>query len=206
MSHRAYFTDDAHLGTCFRDAVIGTHREGTKDSEVSDFILKGLIASKQAAAGGKGGGGGMDACPSDADRTVLILQRRTRRLLNAEALAEGVRAKGLFARILEFDDLDVPDQIKAVRCCKLFVAVMGAGQQWVSFMRRGSALLSIGWRNWKADYYKKYVRNSNGSSGISSTSSSFQDSAGLRVSCTLLLCAARPPKEAGGGEGRSHCP
>jgi len=146
-SHRAYFTDDAHLGTCFRDAVIGTHREGVKDKEVSDFILRGLEAKGQ-----------LHECPTDPDRTVLILQRRTRRLLNAEDLQAEAKRQGLFATVVEFDGMGVPDQIAAVRCCKLFVAVMGAGQQWVSFMRRGSTLLSIGWKNWKAEYYKKYAQ------------------------------------------------
>ena len=35
---------------------------------------------------------------------------------------------------------------------------MGAGQQWATFMRPGSTLLSIGWSKWKNDYYAKYAR------------------------------------------------
>jgi hypothetical protein len=126
---------------------------------VSDFILKELTRAqgKQPPPGvaAVADVNDVSTCPTDADRTVLILQRRTRRLLNAQALADAAVAKGLFASVVEFDDLGVPEQIRAVRCCKLFVAVMGAGQQWVSFMRRGSAMLSIGWKNWKPDYYKK---------------------------------------------------
>ena len=38
------------------------------------------------------------------------------------------------------------------------IAVMGAGQQWATFMRPGSTLLSIGWSKWKNDYYAKYAR------------------------------------------------
>jgi len=171
VDHRAYFAkEDTHLNVCFRDAVLGTSREGVSDREVSNHILQGLgMAAPQAAASASAGANTKMTCPTDPERTVVILQRRNRRLLNAQDLAAFVETqtttltsggdKGpLFARVVEFDGMNVTQQMFTVRCCKLFVAVMGAGQQWVSFMRKGSTLLSIGWRNWNADYYKGYAK------------------------------------------------
>jgi hypothetical protein len=85
----------------------------------------------------------------------LVLQRDSRKLLNAVDIASWAAAAGLHARVVTFEGMAVVAQMHAVRCCQLLVAVMGAGQQWVSFMRRGSALLSVGWKNWRADYYQK---------------------------------------------------
>lgn len=176
VSHRAYFTDDAHLGVCFRDAVLGTHRMNFKDSELSNYIVKGLENRiKWSNAGGENQEveilGSLNSksnrqafnskCPTDPEKTVLILQRRSRRLLNAEALATIIRSKGLYANVALFEDATVLQQLATVRCCKLFIGVMGAGQQWVSFMRPRTTLLSIGWTNWKATYYEKYARENN---------------------------------------------
>jgi len=196
-SHRAYFTDDAHLGVCFKDAVIGTHRMGVKDKDVSNLIVQGLSNkmkwekqkqndnhhNEEDEEEGQGGEDGhkskhkhhhgkdtneVDAltstCPSDPDKTVLILQRQNRKLLNVEELSKIVKtySKGkLYVNIVEFEDASVLQQIITVRCCKLFIAVMGAGQQWVSFMRSGTTLLSIGWSNWNANYYSKYAKENN---------------------------------------------
>jgi hypothetical protein len=85
----------------------------------------------------------------------LILQRKSRRLLNAEELGETARAAGFAVRLVDFEELGVLEQLKEVRCASLFLAVMGAGQQWASFMRPGTTLASIGWKNWKAEYYAK---------------------------------------------------
>jgi hypothetical protein len=158
ISHRAYFTDNKHLNVCFHDAVIGTHRIGVKDSDVSAHIIQGLENKLRWS----GGGNALTAtCPSDPEKTVLILQRQNRKLLNAEALATMVRQKGLHATVAEFEGASVLQQISTARCCKLFIAVMGAGQQWVSFMRPGSTLFSIGWTNWNANYYAKYAKENN---------------------------------------------
>ena len=37
----------------------------------------------------------------------------------------------------------------------MLVSVHGAGQQWVSFMRRGSVLVSLGWKHWRPDFYRQ---------------------------------------------------
>lgn len=159
VSHRAYFTDDQHLNVCFRDAVMGAHRLGTSDREIGEFIVRGLGLDNRQKGSDSGGEAGHQSgqCPTDADRTVLVLQRNSRKLLNADEIANWASSSspGLHARIVTFEGMAVLEQMQAVRCCKLLIAVMGAGQQWVSFMRRGSVLLSVGWKNWRADYYQK---------------------------------------------------
>ena len=143
VDHRAYFSSqqEKHLNVCFKDAVMGTHRDGTSDKEVSNFILQGLgmvpASSAPAAADSASSTKAVAAvsspasssssssvfqqqqqqqwtCPTDPDRTVLILQRRNRRLLNAEELAKLATTQGLFGRVVEFDGMPVIEQIFTV--------------------------------------------------------------------------------------------
>jgi hypothetical protein len=118
------------MNVCFKDAVMGTHRDGTSDKEVSNFILQGLgmvPAPNPAAADSPTKAVSASSssvssvsqqqqrtCPTDPDRTVLILQRRNRRLLNAEELAKLATAQGLFGRVVEFDGMPVVEQIFTV--------------------------------------------------------------------------------------------
>ena len=124
--------------------------------QVAEFVLRGLGFSGANELAGPD-----RRCPTkDPDRTVVILQRKSRRLRNVGALAERARARGLEAVVVEFESAtEVLEQIATVRCCRLFVSVMGAAQQWVSFMRPQSTLLSIGWINWKTTYYEKFAKD-----------------------------------------------
>ena len=188
-SHRAYFTSQEHLNVCFRDAVLGTPDPATSGREVSSFLASRLMhqaatatgaggaagAAGRTSGGGRGGGGGgLCGADNDPSRTVVVLQRESRRIANMDEIVAAVRqlkvapgagkgrtfssAQPLNVRVAIFENASIAEQLSTVACCGLLVAVMGAGQQWVSFMPRGSTLLSVGWQNWRGDYYEVYAK------------------------------------------------
>ena len=115
---------------------------------MADFIANNLLATSHTQRG---------RCEGMA--AVVILDRVHRRILNAEALA--ARARGLrhAATVVRFEGMTLPEQFRIVRCASLLVSVHGAGQQWVTFMRKGTRILSIGWKDWPPNYYKQAAKD-----------------------------------------------
>ena len=146
--------------------------------EVADYIIPRImdVSNRRASQDFELDYDKKNFCgPISEDETVVLLQRRSRRIVNLEDIAKTLRKlkvkspsssnvnsrttySSLNVRVALFENASITEQISTAHCCRLFFGVMGAGQQWVSFMRRGSMLLSVGWQNWRGDYYAKYAK------------------------------------------------
>lgn len=146
--HGAFFKlalPPPHTGICFPEAVLGTHPLGSGIPDAIAHIKQWLPPADLPGA-------------CTADREVTILQRITsRRLVNAVELRDAAQALGLSSRVVALENMSLAEQLTIANCSAALVAVMGAGQQWVSFMRPGSALLSVGWDNWPVGYYEQFA-------------------------------------------------
>lgn len=143
----------AHFGytvhppnVCFHEAMLGTFSSEQAHSIVRSQTVAAHIAHRLLG-------------PLAADelvqceRTVLVLDRERRRILNAEEVGAAARARGLFAHVVRFEGTTFDSQLRHMRCAQLVVSVHGAGQQLLVFMRPGATLLSIGWEGHTPDWF-----------------------------------------------------
>ena len=77
---------------------------------------------------------------------VTLLQRKNRVILNMDELRQTAIKVG-FTNIIKtvFEDISTIEQMKIIRCTRVFVGVHGAGLAWGLFLRKKTALLEIAW-------------------------------------------------------------
>ncbi|ESO03271.1 hypothetical protein HELRODRAFT_191982 [Helobdella robusta] len=138
--HRVFY--EAASGTCYSNAVFGVESSYLKNprdavEHVTREIMNNVSNVQQNATN--------ETCD------VLLVQRRTRKILNYDELVNISISLG-FRNVC---------QIGWVRKTKIMVGVNGAALQWSIFMAPASNLVEISWpkQNWKfyyADHVKAY--------------------------------------------------
>ena len=130
----------APTNTCYTNAVFGYIDSNINEREAENYVMAAM-------------GYMPEQCPTGP--TVTILQRKTRRILNAEQLQNASKALGLSRTFLyEFEDLPVREQFKIASCSDILIGVQGAGMAWLYFMPNTSGLIEIAWpqKQWISRY------------------------------------------------------
>ncbi len=116
--------------TCYRNAVLGWI---PSDSEiVSDFVINRIP---------------FDINNCDPLKTVTIIQRLNRQILNLEELLKAAKDMGFKnTQVFTFENMTFSEQYAIIRCTDILIGVRGAGLQWLTFMRPNRGLMELSWK------------------------------------------------------------
>ena len=131
--------------TCYPYGVFGTVGKGNK-REVVDYVLKKVNITQ-----------------STCSHSVILVQRRNRRILNMAEVLQTARYIGYTdARIVYMENYKVDEQLKLAACARIIVGVHGAGLQWAIFMPMGSTMIEVAWPKKHWPYFYGSGLESNG--------------------------------------------
>jgi hypothetical protein len=119
-------------GTCFRHAVWATRRASVP--RVISFIANHGRASSDD-------GGTLARLP--CDRTVLIVKRRFRRIVNHDAMVASVRRLNMTVNEVYFEGMPTSLQLATARCSHVIAGVQGGGLAWANGARAGGHLFEF---------------------------------------------------------------
>ena len=139
--HDAFF--NVPTNTCFSSAVFGSAAVLINPRAVVDHVLA-VLKQKD--------------CHKNANY-VTFIQRTHRRIVNIDDLVTGAKSLGMRnVRVVNYETLNVQEQVRISATSRIFVGVQGAGLQWAIFMPPGSSLIEIGWpyKYW-GFYFENYV-------------------------------------------------
>ncbi|ELU14205.1 hypothetical protein CAPTEDRAFT_191673 [Capitella teleta] len=130
--------------TCFRNGVFGMANLNYDSKLVVQHVLSKAGISPSECAHLK---------------RVLIVQRRQRRLMNANELLQAAIDEGFpDSVVIDFAVYSVEEQIRLSACSTIMAGIQGAGLQWAIFMPVGSTLIEIAWpqKHW-GFYFNSFV-------------------------------------------------
>ena len=137
----------AAKNTCYSSAVFGSNTKDLKDprsiiNHTISYILKHSPLKKPVK-----------------DCTVIIQDRKQRRMLNIDELVAAAKSVGFknVCKVL-LEKLTIEEQLLMASKAHLMVGVQGSGLQWAVFMPKGSVLLEIAWphKHW-GFFFQPYV-------------------------------------------------
>ena len=125
---------------CFEKAVFGYDKSLLKMGELEELIRRRMNVSSTY-------------CTTKKTR-ILILNRASRRILNTEQLANELQSRlNATVEIVQFENMQLAEQIQRVHCADLLIGVQGAGLNHFRFLPKGGAVLEIGWEHWPVGLY-----------------------------------------------------
>ena len=131
---------------CFTKAVFGYDKSAVRGGELEQVVRDRMGISSES-------------CPKNNTKRILIQDRKHRRIINSEELANELRSQ-LNASVInmQFENYTLAEQIQNVFCADVLIGVQGAGLNHLRFLREDSALLEVGWDHWPAGMYASMAR------------------------------------------------
>ena len=119
---------------CYKNAVFGYYRKNFDWKELRNYL---------------GTSYGFQECDRNVIK-VTILNRLTRRILNAEELRNATLALGLKnVEIHTFEGKSLIEQYRIIYCTDILIGVQGAGLGWIYLLRHTSGLIELAWPKYK---------------------------------------------------------
>ena len=128
--HNSYH---AFNGICYRNAVFGLKPFNLRYSqeEIITYIKKHISVT----------------VPKCKPKTITIIQRTHRRILNIDQLKTAAIELGLTnTNIFNFEKIPVDKQYQIIRCTHILIGINGAALQWNLFMEKGHGLFELSWK------------------------------------------------------------
>jgi biopolymer transport protein ExbD len=94
------------------------------------------------------------------NKQVTILQRaKTRHLANINEVVNYFTSHGINnVQIVQFETLNIFEQLSTVMCSNVFIGVHGAGLGWFHFLPQDGVFVEIGPNGWRKSFYSKLTQ------------------------------------------------